>query len=400
MPSREAFLPFALPSIGDDEIAEMTDTLRSGWVTTGPKVGRFEQEFRSFVGAPAAVALSSCTSALHVALSVLSISPGDRVITTPLTFCSTVNVIEHLGARPTFVDVEPDTLNLDPDRLAAVLREPSQDAGPAKAVIPVHYAGHPCAMDEIVALAAEHGLAVVEDAAHAVPAVYRGRMVGACDDQDVRRAACFSFYATKNLTTGEGGMLTGTSEFVERARALSLHGITRNAWRRYGKGASWYYEVEEPGFKYNMTDVQASMGLHQLRRLDSLQARRRDIVERYQEAFGGIDELETPTERGEVESSWHLYPIRLRVEALRIDRDAFIEELATSNIGTSVHFIPVHVHPYYRDKYGYKPEDFPVAYREYQRLLSLPLYPRMGPEDTEDVVSAVIDVVRRHRKAA
>jgi dTDP-4-amino-4,6-dideoxygalactose transaminase len=393
---RDTFLPFSPPFIGDEEIAEVVDTLRSDWITTGPKVRRFEEEFAAFIGAPAALALNSGTAALHVALAALGIGPGDAVITTPMTFCSCVHVIEHVGARPVLVDVEPDTLNIDPEEIAKAL-----DNSPfrIRAILPVHLYGHPCDMDAIWEIARQHGLAIIEDAAHALPAKYRGRLIGSPPEAcDLRQVTCFSFYATKNLTTAEGGMLTGPPDLVEEARIWSLHGMSRDAWKRYSAEGSWYYEVICPGFKYNMTDIQAALGLHQLRKLPQFQARRREIFQRYNEAFSRLEELQTPVERPEVEHAWHLYVLRLNLERLRVSRNQFIEELKARNIGTSVHFIPVHLHPYYRDRYGYKPEDFPVACREYQRIVSLPLYPRMSDQDVQDVIDTVADVVRNLRR--
>ncbi|MBW6394563.1 DegT/DnrJ/EryC1/StrS aminotransferase family protein [Thermus sp. SYSU G05001] len=384
---RKTFLPFSPPMIGEEEIAEVVDTLRSDWITTGPKTKRFEEEFASYLGAPAALALNSCTAALHTALVTLGVGPGDEVITTPMTFAASVNVIEHVGARPVLVDVEPDTLNIDPLQIERALTPRT------RAILPVHYAGHPVDLDAIFELARPRGIIVLEDAAHALPASYKGRRIGSSGNP-----VAFSFYATKNLTTAEGGMLTGDPEFIERARVLSLHGMSRDAWKRYDKGGSWYYEVVAPGFKYNMTDIQASLGLWQLRKLEAFQRRRREVVKKYNEAFQQVEALETPVERPEVEHAWHLYVLRLRLEALRIDRNRFIEELKARNIGTSVHFIPIHLHPYYRDKYGYKPVDFPVAYANYQRMLSLPLNPRLTDEDVADVIEAVLDVVRVYQR--
>jgi dTDP-4-amino-4,6-dideoxygalactose transaminase len=385
--ARPDFLPFAPPSIGEEEIAEVVDTLRSGWITTGPKTKRFETEFAAYLGAPGALAVNSCTAALHTALVTLGVGPGDEVITTPLTFAASVNVIEHVGARPVLVDVEPDTLNISPVGVAAAVTPRT------RALIPVHYAGHPAELDPLLELAAKHGLAVVEDAAHAVPARYRGRRIGAGTNP-----VAFSFYATKNLTTGEGGMLTGDPEFLARARTISLHGMSRDGWKRYEKGGSWFYEVLFPGFKYNMTDIQAALGLWQLRKLERFQARRREVVAAYDAAFGDDPALEIPVTRAHVEHAWHLYVLRLHPEALRIDRDRFIEELKARNIGTSVHFIPIHVHPYYRTRYGYAPEDFPVAHGNFERMVSLPLSPRLGERDVTDVIDAVRDVVGRFRR--
>ncbi len=404
---RSGFLPFSRPLIGEEEIAEVVDTLRSDWITTGPKVKRFEQEFSAFIGAPTALALNSCTAALHVALAALGIGKGDEVITTPMTFCSSIHVIEHVGARPLLVDVERDTLNIDPRRIEAAATR----AHRLKAILPVHLYGHPCDLDVILEIARTHGLAVIEDAAHALPAKYKGRTIGAplAEDQKSqlagsgrvpvpRSAVCFSFYATKNLTTGEGGMLTGDPELLNEARIWSLHGMNHDAWSRYSMKGSWYYEVAAAGFKYNMSDIQAAIGLHQLRKLTEFHVRRREIVSRYNAAFSGFEEVQTPTERPEVQHAWHLYVLRLNLQSLSIDRACFIEELRARNIGTSVHFVPIHLHPYYQNKYGFRPDDFPVAYEEYERLVSLPLYPRMTDADVDDVVGAVAEIITGHRR--
>lgn len=381
---RSSFLLFSAPAIGQEEITEVTDTLRSGWITTGPKTRQFEAAFRGRVGAAEAVGLNSCTAGLHLALRAQGLQPGDEVITTPMTFCACANVIEHVGATPVLADVEPDTLNLDPEAVEAAVTPRT------RAILVVHYAGHPADLDSFQNIASRHRLELIEDAAHALPASYKGRLIGSSQNP-----VSFSFYATKNLTTGEGGMLTGSSELIAAARTLSLHGMSRDAWNRYGEGGSWFYQVSEPGFKYNMTDLQAAMGLAQLRKLDRFQQRRREIVAAYNAAFGGVDALEIPVERPEVEHAWHLYVIRLRLGALRIGRDRFIEELAARNIGTSVHFIPLHIHPFYRQKYGHLPGQFPVAYGVYQRMLSLPLHPLLTDDDVNDVIAAVLDVTQR-----
>lgn len=384
---RETFLPFSPPLIGEEEIGEVVDTLRSDWITTGPKTRRFESEFARYLEAPGALALNSCTAGLHTALVALGVGPGDEVVTTPMTFAASVNVIEHVGARPVLVDVEPDTLNIDPAKVEAAITPRT------KAILPVHYGGHPADLDPIYALAETHGLTVLEDAAHALPAKYRGRWIGSG-----KNPVAFSFYATKNLTTAEGGMLTGNPEFLEHSRIIALHGMSRDAWKRYDKGGSWFYEVVLPGFKYNMTDIQAALGLWQLKKLEAFQRRRRQVVEAYNQAFSQEEALETPVERPEVEHAWHLYVLRLRLRALSIGRDQFIEELKVRNIGTSVHFIPIHLHPYYRDKYDYGPEDFPIAHDNYARMLSLPLNPRLSDQDVADVIEAVLDVIKKFRK--
>lgn len=387
VPTRAEYLPFSRPALGDEEISEVVDTLRSNWITTGPKTKRFEADFAAYLGSPGALALNSCTAALHTALATLGVGPGDEVITTPITFAASVNVIEHVGARPVLVDVEPDTLNIDPAAIAAAITPRT------KAILPVHFAGHPAELDAIWEIAAGNGLEVVEDAAHALPAKFKGRLIGSGHNP-----VAFSFYATKNLTTAEGGMLTGETEFLARARIRSLHGMSGDAWRRYGRGGSWRYDVLCPGFKYNMTDIQASLGLWQLRKLARLQQRRREVVDAYTRAFADHPALEIPVERSTVEHAWHLYVLRLRLDALEIGRDRFLEELTTRNIGTSVHFIPIHVHPYYRDKYGYAPDDFPVAHGNFSRMFSLPLHPQLSDQDVADVIEAVLDVVRTHRR--
>ena len=384
---RSSFLSFSPPSITDDEIEAVVDTLRSSWVTTGPKTKRFEQEFAAFIGSTAALAVNSCTSALRLALTALDIGPGDEVITTPMTFCASVNVIEHAGARPILVDIEPDTLTLDPSQVVEAITPRT------KAILPVHYAGHPVDMNPILELARAHHLYVIEDAAHALPATYEGKQIGTIGD-----LTAFSFYATKNLTTIEGGMLTGSPELIEKARIWSLHGMSRDAWKRYDSNGSWFYEVVVPGFKCNMTDIQAAIGLVQLRRLEEMQKQRNEILQHYNEAFGILDELETPTERPNVQSAWHLYVLRLNLENIKLDRNQFIEEMKARNIGTSVHFIPIHLHPYYRDKYSWKPMDFPVAFQEYQRIISLPLNPLLTQQDVQDVIDAVTDVVSYSKK--
>ena len=383
---RDTFLPFSPPFIGEEEIAEVVDSLRSGWITTGPKTKRFEADFAAYVNAPAALALSSCTAGLHTALEVNGIGPGDEVITSPMTFTATVAVIEHTGARPVLVDIEPDTLNIDPEHVRAAVTDRT------RAVIAVHYGGHPCELDTLRDICREHDLLLVEDAAHAIPAKYKGAFIGSGDNP-----VAFSFYATKNLTTAEGGMLTGDPAMIETAVVASLHGMDRDAWKRNDRTGSWRYDIVTPGFKYNMTDLQAAIGLRQLDRLEAMHARRREIVAMYDEAFGACGAFDLPVERDEVQHAWHLYPLRIREGALSITRDEMIEELRARNIGTSVHFIPVHTFTYYREKYGYRPEDFPVTWREAERLISLPLHPGLGDGDVRDVIEAVGNVAEGRR---
>jgi dTDP-4-amino-4,6-dideoxygalactose transaminase len=396
---REKFLPFSPPLIGEEEILEVVDTLRSDWITTGPKVKRFEEDFAQFVGAPDALAVSSCTAAMHLSLLALGIGAGDAVITTPLTFCSGVHVIEQVGATPILSDVEPDTLNLDPKGIRRQIERAEKDLGlRVKAIMPVHLYGHPCDREAILKIAAEHQLAVIEDAAHSLPAAYKGQRVGSVTSSEkVRVLTCFSFYATKNLTTAEGGMLTGPKDLLDEARRWCLHGMNRDAWKRYGAGGSWFYDVVCAGFKYNMSDIQAALGLHQLRKLPQFHARRREIVQNYQAAFRNYEELELPTEREDVQHAWHLYVLRLNLDRVAITRNQFISQMQDRNIGCSVHFIPIHLHQYYREKYGYRQDDFLVALRAYERIVSLPLSPRMTEGDVADVIDAVTGIVRQDR---
>ena len=379
---REHFLSFAPPLIGDEEIAEVSDTLRSDWITTGPKTRRFEEAFARYLDAPGGTSLmlNSCTAGLHVALVALGIGPGDEVIVPTLTFAATANVVEHVGAKPVLVDVRADTLCIDP---GAVRRAVTPRT---RAIIPVHYAGQAADLNALDEIANCYGLELIEDAAHALPARYRGQLVGS-------RAnfAAFSFYATKNLTTAEGGALTGHPELLEKARIVSLHGMSKDAWKRYDKAGSWRYDIVMPGFKYNMTDLQASLGLRQLEKLAGFHRRRREIAAAYGRAFATSGALQVPVAQDESAHTWHLYVLRL-APGHPLERDAFIEALKLRNIGTSVHFIPLHRHSYYRDKYGYRSEDFPVAHDSFTRMLSLPLHPRMSDSDVQDVIGAVLEL--------
>jgi dTDP-4-amino-4,6-dideoxygalactose transaminase len=385
--TRATFLPFSPPYITEEEIESVVDTLRSDWLTTGPKTKKFETAFAEFVDAPAALALHSCTGGLHVAMAALGIGEGDEVITTPTTFICSANMIELVGATPVLADIEADTLCIDPAEIEKRITPRT------KAIMPVHFAGHPAEMRPILELAKKHNLAVVEDAAHSTMASYEGQKIGTLSDY-----TAFSFYATKNMTTGEGGMLTGTPERIADARLWSLHGMNRDAWKRYSNEGSWYYEVVVPGFKYNMTDIQAALGLVQMKRLGDFQKRRQEVVAKYNAAFAQMDAVEIPACRSNVEHAWHLYVLRLNLDMLSIDRAAFIDALKARQIGTSVHFIPVHLHPYYRDSYGWQPEDYPVAFREYKRAISLPLHPRLSDADIDDVVNAVADVIAQNRR--
>jgi dTDP-4-amino-4,6-dideoxygalactose transaminase len=383
------FLPFALPDLGDEEIAEVVDSLRSGWITTGPKVKRFEQDFSAFIGSGVgSVSCNSATAGLHLALEALGVGGGDQVLTTPYTFTATAEVIRYLGADVVFADIDPLTFNLDP----AAARVAAASCTKLKALMPVHFAGQACDMNALGLLAREYGVPQVEDAAHALPATFDGRMVGTLSEVTV-----FSFYATKTITTGEGGMLVSANEaLLERARTMRLHGISRDVFDRYtSSAAQWYYEVIAPGFKYNMPDVAAAMGIHQLRKTKRFFERRKAIAARYTSALAGMPMRVPAVARPGDLHSWHLYVIQLDLESLTIDRKRFIELMSEQGIGCSVHFIPLHLQPYWRDRYALKPEDFPVATDVYSRAVSLPIYTRMSDADVERVIDAVRAIAAR-----
>ncbi|WP_294194890.1 DegT/DnrJ/EryC1/StrS family aminotransferase [uncultured Cloacibacillus sp.] len=379
---RDKFLPFALPDIGEEEIAEVVDSMRSGWLTTGPKTKAFEHDFADYIGGGvAAMAVSSATAGLHLALEACGIRAGDEVITSVYTFTSTAEVIRYLGADPVFADIDEHTLNISPESIEKAITPKT------KAIMPVHVGGLPCDMDAILAIAKKHGLKVVEDAAHAFPVRYKGRMIGALDSD----AAVYSFYATKTITTGEGGMVvTKNKDMVKRIKTMRLHGIDRDAYDRYtSEKPAWYYEIVAPGYKYNMSDIMASMGIHQLKKAERMKARRREIAMRYTEALQRLP-LTLPYLPAEDEdNAWHLYPVHIRKDA-PIMRDEFIKQMSFSaKIGCSVHFIPLHLQPYYRDKYGLTPQMFPCATEAFESEVSLPIYPKMTDEDVEYVIEQI-----------
>ncbi len=385
---RTAFLPFAPPWIGPEEKAEILDTLDSGWLTTGPKTEQFQQRLAAYIGAGCAVAVNSCTAALHVAVIAHGIGEGDEVILPTYTFASTAHVVMYQRARPVFVDIEAETYNMDPDLIEAAITPKT------KAILLVHYAGHPCELDAVYDIAQRHGLAVIEDAAHAIGSEYRGRKIGSFGP-----TTCFSFYATKNLTTGEGGMaVLNDPDLAERMRVLGMYGISdaRKIWGRYAPRGSWFYDIEALGYKYNMMDLQAALGLHQLAKLDRFIERRARIAALYTEAFADLDALATPAVRPDVRHAWHLYTLLLRPERMTIDRDRFIEELTAEQIGTSVLFRPLHLHSYYREALGYPEGRFPVSEDVFGGAVSLPLSPKMSDEDVLDVIAAVRRVVGKH----
>lgn len=376
---RPEFLPFGAPLIGEAEIQEVVATLRSGWLGTGPRTHQFESDFSDYIGCKYAVALNSCTAGLHLALKILGIGQGDEVITTPMTFCSTANVIIHCGATPVFVDINRETVNIDPNLIENKISEKT------KAIIPVHFAGRPCDMDAIMDIARRHELAVVEDAAHAIEAEYKGKKVGSIGD-----ITCFSFYATKNLVTGEGGMMTtNNQQWAEKARVLRLHGLSKDAWKRYSEEGFQPYDLLYPGYKYNMMDLQAAIGIHQLRRIEDNLVIREKHWNRYNEAFRDIPGITTPIDQNHIKHARHLYTVLIEPEIFGMGRYDFIEALKEKNIGTGVHFIALHLHSYYAQNYGLKRGDFPNAEYISNRTVSLPFSAKLSEKDVEDVINAV-----------
>jgi dTDP-4-amino-4,6-dideoxygalactose transaminase len=387
-PVRRSFLPFHQPLVDADDEQAVLDALRSGWLTTGPRAKRFEQQLAAYTGASHCVAVNSCTAALHLALDAVAVAPGDEVITSPITFASTANVIVHRGATPVFVDVEPDTINIDPSRI-----EPAISAK-TKAILPVDFAGQPCDLDRILEIGRRHGLAIIEDAAHAIGARYRGRPVGGIAD-----LTAFSFYATKNITSGEGGALTtNNAQWAARAGIMSLHGISRDAWKRYGADGFQHWEIIGAGYKYNMPDVAAALVLSQLGKIEVFRARRAALTARLHAQLADIPEVVRPCERGDIDHAYHLYPIVVRTEALRVDRDAVMQAIQKENIGIGVHFRAVHLQPYYADRFGFRRGMCPHAEYYSDRAISLPLYARMTDQDADDVVAAVRKVITFYRR--
>jgi dTDP-4-amino-4,6-dideoxygalactose transaminase len=390
----QSIIPFQIPEIGEDEIQEVVATLRSGWLTSGERTARFEHDFAAYTGARHALAVNSCTAGLHLALAALGLGPGDEVITTPLTFCATVNTILHVGATPVLADIGPDG-NIDPDAIAARITPRT------RAIVPVHFAGYPCDMDRIWRLARQHNLFVVEDAAHAAGTLYKGLPIGSSQGEFASDAVAFSFYATKNMTTGEGGMVTtGRAELAARMKVLCLHGISKDAWNRYSNNGNWYYQVLEAGFKYNLSDIQSAIGIHQLRKLERFTATRIRWAKLYNEHFRDIEELEIPPDSLDGRHCWHLYTLRLRPETLSISRDEFIVELRRRGVGASVHFIPIPLHPFFAEWAGRPENQCPKAMGLYQRMISLPLYSSMTEEQVERAAAAVKDIVIQSRAQA
>ena len=388
IPVRESFLPFHQPQIDADDERAVLEALRSGWLTTGPRTKSFERELAGYTGSSFCVAVNSCTAALHLALEAIGVGAGDEVITSPITFASTANVIVHRGARPVFVDVEPDTLNINAAAIEAALTSRT------RAVIPVDFAGQPCDLDGIMALGARGGLTVIEDAAHAIGAEYKGRRIGGIADM-----TCFSFYATKNITSGEGGALTtNRQEWAERIGIMALHGISRDAWKRYGAEGYRHWDIIAPGYKYNMFDLQAALVRSQFGKMERFHARRMTVKERLDRGLRGIPEITLPVERPWVKHAYHLYPIVLRTEMLSADRDTIMNAIQAENVGIGVHFRAVHLHPFYAETFGFRRGMYPNAEYYSDRTISLPLYPKMTDADADDVVAAVRKVISHHRR--
>jgi len=376
-------VPFHAAAMGEEEVQAVSEVIRSGWLTMGARTFEFERQFASYVGAPYAIAVSSCTAGLHLCLEAVGIKPGDEVLVPTTTFTATAEVVTYLGARPVLVDIDAQTLNLD------VIDAARKISARTRAIIPVHFGGQPCDLAQIQDLAQTHKLHVIEDAAHALPASYCGKPIGS-----ISELTAFSFYATKTLSTGEGGMVTTSNEdYARRMQVMRLHGISRDAWKRYSAAGSWHYEVVEAGYKYNLTDMQSALGIVQLSKCDVMNQARNRIAKCYTQEFSSIDALEIPEVLPDRTTSWHLYVLRLRLDRLRTDRGRFIQELGERGVSASVHFIPLHLQPFYQKAFDYKAGDFPVAEQEYRRCLSLPLYPTMSEEEIEQVIWAVRDVV-------
>jgi dTDP-4-amino-4,6-dideoxygalactose transaminase len=381
-------LPYHQPCIENEEINEVVETLKSGWLTTGPRTFQFEEDFRQYVGCRQAIGLNSCTAGLHLILAASDFSPGDEVITTTMTFPATASAIIHAGLCPVFVDVELGTMNMNVDQIE------NKITSLTRAIIPVHFAGHPCDMDPIMELAKRYKLLVVEDAAHALETKYKKKKIGSLGNP-----TAFSFYANKNITTGEGGMLTLNNEsLAEKIRMLRLHGISRDAWKRFGKSGFTHWELHAPGFKYNMADINAAIGIHQLKKVDRFFQLRKKYASLYDLAFVQIPELEILETLEYAEPSYHLYIISLKLEQLKATRDEFIEAIQLAGIGVAVHYKALHLQPFYQKEYGTIQNDFPIATSYSEKVISLPLYPLMSIKDVEKVIGVVIDLIKRYRR--
>ena len=385
-PVRKEMLEYFQASLGNEEIDSLVETIQSGWLTYGPKSREFENNFAKYVGSKYAIAVNSCTAGLHLSLLAVGVKQGDEVITTPYTFAATSEVILQIGAKPVFVDIN-DTLNIDASKIEDAINENT------KAILPVHFAGQPCDMDAITKLSKKYNLDVVEDAAHAAGSAYKGKNIGT-----ISKCTAFSFYANKNMTTGEGGIVTTNDpKIAEKIRILSLHGISKDAWKRFSSKGNWYYEILEAGYKYNFTDIQASIGIHQLQKLEVFNERRRELSTKYLELFSNNDLIKLPNIIEDVVHTWHLFPIFINFKHLSVDRVNFMELLEKEGIKTSVHYIPLHLHPYYKNRYGYESQDFPKSFDFYSNEISLPIYPKMKDSDLKDVVNSVNKLIKKYK---
>jgi perosamine synthetase len=385
---RKKFLPFSLPDITKKEIFAVSKVLKSGWLTTGLVTQKFEKEFAKYIGAKYAIAVNSGTAALHLALDAIGLDSEDEVIIPTMTFTATAEVVTYFGAKPVFVDCKENTFNIDPFKIEEKITKKT------KAIIPVHMGGQACDMDEVQKIAKKYNLKVIEDAAHALPSRYKGKMIGTIPD-----LTCFSFYPTKSITTGEGGMVTtNNKKWAEKIEIMRLHGISHEAWNRYSKGGSWYYQVLYPGWKYNPTDIVSALGIEQLKKCNFFYKKRKEIAESYNRAFKDMEEIQEPYVEPYNQHAWHLYIIKLNLEKLTISRNKFIEEIRDRNIGTSVHFIPLHLQPYWKKAYNLKVKDFPVATEVYKQIISLPIFPGMTQKDINDVIEAVKDICKKYKK--
>jgi len=386
--NNKEFIQFHKPYITSDEINEVTDAVQSGWWTTGPKTLKFENEFKKFIGSGFSLAVSSWTAAAHLALEAIGLKAGDEVIVPSMTFTASAEIVCYFNAKPVIVDVQRDTYNIDPEEIEKAITKRT------KAIIPVHYGGQPCDMDEILEIAKKNNLYVIEDAAHALPSFYKGKIIGMLSD-----VTCFSFYATKTLATGEGGMIcTDNEEIAERCSIMRLHGINKDAWKRYSEKGSWYYEVIAPGYKYNFTDIQAALGIAQLKKINEMHKKRKEIFDIYNEGFKDNELIKLYKVKDDRTSSYHLYPVELNVSRLKISRSHFIEKLKESGIGVSVHFIPLYRHPYYRKTFNLKLEDYPVSELIYPGIITLPIWPGMKISQIEQVIDNVSSLMKKFTK--
>lgn len=386
--SQSDFLPFHRSWFEDDEINEVVDTLKSGWLTTGPKTRQFEEDFRDYTDCGYAVAVNSCTAALHLAFATQPFERGDEVITSPMTFPATVNPAIHLGLKPVFADIEPGTMNLDPEKIEERITPRT------RFLLPVHFAGHACDIDRLKGIAERHQLTIIEDGAHAIGAGYRGKKIGGHGNP-----VAFSFYANKNITTGEGGMLAlPDAELEEEARVLRLQGISKDAWKRYSKEGFAHYELQTPGYKYNMADLNAALGIHQLKKVERFQEIRVHYANQYTDAFAAMEEVETPEVRHYADPAWHIYVLALNLDALTISRDEFLNAMQDRGIGMAVHYRALHLQPYFKNHFDYSLDDLPLASSYSDRIVSLPLYPRMSEEDVNRVINTVQSVLKQHRR--